>query len=89
MADLKKTPWMFLLFVLIGGLLGGILGETLKAISSEGVIRDFFLAGFDIGIHPPFTLDLNLLSASLGFTIRIDLLTLLGIILGIFIYKQA
>lgn len=89
MAILRKTPWMFIFFILTGGLLGGVLGEILKAFSSEGVIRGLFLTGFNPGINPPFTLDLHLFSITLGFTIRVNLLTLLGMILGIYIYKQA
>jgi hypothetical protein len=89
MAILRKTPWMFIFFILTGGLLGGVLGEILKAFSSEGTIRDLFLTGFNPGINPPFTLDLRLFTITLGFTIRVNLLTILGMILGIYIYKQA
>ncbi len=89
MAVLRRAPWMFIFFVLTGGLLGGVLGEILRVLSPEGVIRDLFLTGFNPGISPPFTLDLQLFSITLGFTIRINLLTLLGIILGVYVYKQA
>ncbi len=89
MAILRKTPWMFLFFLLTGGLLGGVLGETLRSLSSEGVIRNLFLTGFDLGVDPPFSLDLRLFSFSFGFMIRVNLLSLLGMILGIYIYKQA
>lgn len=89
MAILRKTPWMFIFFVLTGGLLGGVLGEILRVLSPEGVIRDLFLTGFNPGISPPFTLNLQLFSITLGFTLQVNLLTLLGIILGIYVYKQA
>jgi len=89
MAILRKTPWMFIFFILTGGLLGGVLGEVLGVFSPAGVISDLFLTGFDPGIDPPFTLNLHLFTITVGFTIRINLLTLLGIILGIYIYKQA
>jgi hypothetical protein len=80
---------MFIFFILAGGLLGGVLGEILRVFSPEGVISDLFLTGFDPGIDPPFTLNLQLFTVTVGFTIRINLLTLLGMILGIYIYKQA
>lgn len=80
---------MFIFFLVGGGLLGGVLGETLRVLSPQGVIRNLFLTGFDLGVNPPFTLDLRLFSITVGFVIRINLLTLLGMILGIYIYKQA
>jgi hypothetical protein len=89
MALLRKTPWMFIFFIITGGLLGGVLGEVLRLFSPEGAISDLFLAGFDPGINPPFTLNLHLFTLTVGFTVRINLLTLLGMILGIYIYKQA
>ncbi|MFY9271059.1 MAG: DUF4321 domain-containing protein [Candidatus Manganitrophaceae bacterium] len=89
MAILKRTPGMLIFFVLVGGLLGGVLGEVLLLFSPSGLLKDVFLKGYHVGITPPFTLDLRVITFTLGFTFRINLLTLLGIILGIYTYKQA
>lgn len=89
MAVLKRTPWMLLFFVLIGGLLGGLMGEILLLLSPTGFLRDVFLKGYNVGVHPPFTFDLHLVTFTIGFTFRINLLSLLGVILGIYTYKQA
>lgn len=89
MAVFKKTLWLLLLFILIGALLGGILGEILKTISPEGPLRNIFTHGFHIGITPPITFDLRVISFTIGFTLRANLLTILGAILGIYIYKYA
>ncbi len=89
MAILRKTPWLLIFFVIIGGLFGGVLGEILKSFSPEGPLRDLFLKGYTLGLDPPFKLNLVLISLTLGFTFKLNLLSLLGIILGVFIYKQA
>lgn len=89
MALFKKNIWFLLLFILIGALLGGVLGEILRAISPEGPLRNTFTEGFHIGINPPLIIDLRILSFTIGFTLRINLLILLGAILGIYIYKHA
>lgn len=89
MAILRKTPWLLIFFILIGGLFGGILGEVLKSVSPEGPIRDFFLNAYTLGLAPPFTLNLGLISLTFGMTFKLNLLSFLGILLGIFIYKQA
>ncbi|MBI5407570.1 MAG: DUF4321 domain-containing protein [Nitrospirae bacterium] len=89
MAALKKNVWLLLLLILIGASLGGVLGEILKAISPEGPLRNIFSTGFQLGLTPPVTLDLRIFSFTIGFTLRANLLTLLGSILGIYIYKYA
>ena len=80
---------MLIFFVLVGGLLGGVLGEILRIFSPEGLLKEIFLQGYGIGINPPLTLDLHLLTFTLGFTIKMNLFSLLGIIFGIYVYKQA
>lgn len=89
MAVLKKNFWFLLLFIFIGTLLGGVLGEILRVISPEGTLRNAFTEGFYIGISPPVTIDLRIISFTIGFTLRANLLTLLGTMLGVYIYKHA
>ena len=83
----KKNLWLIILFILIGALLGNILSEILRAVSPAGPVRNMFTEGVHIGITPPVALDLRLITFTIGFTIRVNLLTLLGTILGIYIYK--
>ncbi len=89
MALLKKTPWMLIFFVLIGGFFGTLMGEILRAVAPEGAVRNLFLHSLGFGINPPFTLDLRLITATIGFTFRINILGFIGIFLGLYIYKQA
>ena len=86
---LKRTPWMLIFFVMVGGLLGGVLGEILRLFSPEGLLKEMFLKGYSIGLSPPMTLDIRLFTLTLGFTIQMNLFSLLGIIFGIYMYKQA
>ncbi len=88
MALLQRTPGVLLLFVLGGGLFGGLLGETLLFFSPSGFIKEAFLKSYQIGIVAPVTLDLFLTTLTLGFTLRVNLMILLGILLGLYTYKQ-
>ncbi|MDE3019725.1 MAG: DUF4321 domain-containing protein [Nitrospirota bacterium] len=85
---MKKSPWVLLLFILLGGLLGGVLGEILRVIAPQGTIQTLFSKAPHIGI-PNLTVDLFLLTFTFGFTLKINLLTILGVFLGIYLYKQA
>ncbi len=89
MAIVQKTGKMLLFFILLGGISGGVLSEILRRMSSAPFVHDIFIKGFKIGINPPLSVDLYLFSFTLGFSIQMNLLTLLGVILGIYTYKQA
>ncbi len=88
MTVLQRTPGVLLLFILGGGLFGGLLGEALLFISPSGFLKDTFLKSYQIGIVSPVTVDLFLMTFTVGFTIRVNLMILLGILLGVYTYKQ-
>ena len=85
---MKKPGWMLLAFILVGGLLGGMLGEILTVFSPSEPIQTIFARSLSLGIQPPFTVDLILIKVTLGFVFKMNLLTILGIFLGIYLYKH-
>ncbi|MFZ3089807.1 MAG: DUF4321 domain-containing protein [Nitrospirota bacterium] len=89
MPFLKRNFWIFLVFILLGGLLGSILGEILGIVAPDGPLRSIFLKGFRIGIDPPFTLNLRIITFTIGFTFSINLMSILGMIIGMYLYKQS
>jgi hypothetical protein len=40
------------------------------------------------GLAPPVKIDLWLLTVTVGFTLKMNLLAFIGILLGVFVYKQ-
>ena len=84
---MRKSPWVLLLFILLGGLLGWTLGKTLQVIAPQGTIQNVFSTAINPGFGP-LTLDLVILKLTLGFAINMNLLTFLGILLGLYLYKQ-
>jgi hypothetical protein len=84
----RKSPWLLLIFLLIGGLLGGILGEILRVMAPQGMIQTIFATNVTPGISPPLTIDLILVKLTLGFSFKISLLSILGMLLGIYLYKN-
>jgi len=88
MAVTKRSTGMLLTFMLVGGLLGGVFSEILVFFSPNGVLREAFLRSFQIGIPPPVTLDLHIISLTVGLEFKINLLSIVGIVLGLYTYKQ-
>ncbi len=85
---MKKSGWTLLGFIFIGGLLGGMLGEILTVFSPSEQIQTIFARSLSPGINPPLTVDLVLIKVTFGFLFKINLLTILGIFLGIYLYKN-
>jgi hypothetical protein len=85
---MRKSGWVLLLFVFVGGLLGGVLGEILRVFTPPGTIQNIFARGVSPGLDPPFTIDLVMVQITFGFILKMNLLTLLGMFLGIYLYKN-
>ncbi|MDH5667545.1 MAG: DUF4321 domain-containing protein [Nitrospira sp.] len=85
---MRKSPTVLFIFVIIGGLLGGILGEILHIMAPQGTIQSIFSTHFNPGINPPLTIDLVLMKLTLGFSVKINILSVLGMFIGVYLYKH-
>jgi hypothetical protein len=74
-----------ILLLLICGLIGGAIGEALgENFNSLILLKKYFL----IGMSNPVTLDLKLISLTFGINFRVNILSLLGMLVGFLIYKK-
>lgn len=78
---MKKNPVLLMVFLLVGLVLGGILGEVFQGILP---ILNY---GKSIGVQP-FTVDLSILKLTLGFTMSINLAGIIGLVLAVFLYAK-
>ncbi len=85
---IKKSGGYLLLFIFIGGLLGSILGEILQIVSPQGTVQTIFAEALLLGLDPPVTINLVLLKFTIGFLLKINLLSVLGMLLGAYLYKH-
>jgi Domain of unknown function (DUF4321) len=60
--------------VVVGSLLGELMGRALPA----GRVQDFLVGGPMIGLNPPATLDLRLMSLTLGLAFKVNVVGVLG-----------
>ena len=84
MSAKDKNFWILLIFILAGIVVGGLL-----ATFSEQVSWLKWLAyGEEFGLKNPIELDLNVFSITFGLWIRINVASIIGIILAIFAYRK-
>ncbi len=84
MATKENKFWMLLIFLLSGLVIGGLLGKLLSGIS--GVWWLSYEQQF--GLENPIVLDLNIFKLTLGFIFKINIASVIGLLISLLIYKK-
>ena len=84
MAVKDKNFWILLIFILSGLVLGGLLGEL------AGNINGLWWLSFgqEFGLENPLVLNLNIISITFAFMIKINIASIIGMAIAIFIYRK-
>lgn len=84
MATREKNIWVLLVFLLAGLVVGGLLGKVAVGVSW----LQWLSYEQEFGLYNPLVLDLNVLKLTFGLTLKINISSIIGMILAIFIYKK-
>ena len=80
MATKEKNFWIFLIFMLSGLVLGGLLGELANRVSWLWWLS----YGEDFGLADPVTLNLSVLKISFSCMFRINIASIIGMPIAVF-----
>lgn len=80
----EKNFWVFLVFMLSGLVIGGLLGELANRVSWLWWLS----YGQEFGLESPLTLNLSALRISFGFMIKINVASIIGMAIAIFWYRK-
>ena len=79
---MRKKSLTFIIFIIIlGALLGSAIGEIIGVLLPDGVVKDFFLKSAKASIGPG-TLDIILITLTLGFSFKLNITGVIGIFLA-------
>ncbi len=81
MAKLPKDKWMLIILLVIGSLFGTLIGELLKDL------LPFLYYGEVIGLSPT-NIDLAVITITLGMTLKLNMATIIGFFIALFIYSR-
>lgn len=84
MATRDKNFWILLIFLLSGLVIGGLLGE----LASKVDMLWWLAYGKSFGLAEPLKLDLSVLQITFSLMIRINIASIIGMALAIFIYRK-
>ena len=84
MAMREKNIWILILFLLCGIVVGGLLGELAAKVD----FLSWLAYGEEFGLATPVELNLNVIKITFGLMFKINIASIIGIVLAIFIYKK-
>lgn len=84
MATKEKNFWILLIFLLCGVVVGGLLGEVVSKID----VLWWIGYGSSFGLTSPIVLELGVISLTFAFTIKINIASIIGIAIAVFVYHK-
>ena len=84
MAIRDKGIWILMIFILSGLVIGGLLGN----LASEVDFLWWLGYGESFGLESPIELDLNIIRLTFSVSFKINIASIIGLVLAIFIYKK-
>lgn len=85
MATRDKSIWILILFIFCGLVIGGLIGELTKNITGLWWLG----YGDSFGLENPLVLNLSIVKITFGLMLKINVASILGMVIAIFIYKKA
>ena len=84
MSTREKNIWILLIFILSGLVIGGLLGE----LASRVDFLWWLSYGESFGLSSPVELDLNILNITFALMFKINIASIIGMAIAIFIYRK-
>jgi uncharacterized membrane protein len=82
----RKSFGYFLLVIIVGALIGTVLGEIIAFVIPDGVVKDFFLKSATASLGPG-TLNIIVMSFTLGFSIKLNITGVIGILVAAYAFR--
>ncbi len=84
MATREKNIWILILFILSGLVIGGLIGELTKNVN----YLNWLSYGQQFGLTEPVQLDLNIIQISFKLLIHINIASIIGVLIAVFVYRK-
>lgn len=84
MATRDKNIWILVLFILSGLVIGGLLGE----LAGQVDFLWWLSYGQSFGLTSPIELNLNIVQITFGLMFKINIASIIGLIVAIVIYRK-
>lgn len=84
MAMKDKGMWILIVFIFAGIVVGGLIGD----LASRSSALWWLAYGQEFGLRDPLSVDLSVIKFTFSFLIKLNISSILGMILAIFVYRK-
>ena len=84
MATRDKSIWILLIFICSGLVIGGLLGQ----LASQVEWLNWLSYGQQFGLKEPLILELNVISITFGLMLNINIASIIGMAIALFLYRK-
>lgn len=81
--DHYRSPWLLIVLLVLGGIFGSLVGQLLSGIPGLA----FLSMGRSVGL-PVTTLNLEVITFTVGFTFKVNLISFVGFFVAFAIYRR-
>lgn len=84
MSTKDKSTWVYIVFIFAGLVIGGLIGEL-----THGINGLWWLSyGQSFGLESPMVINLSVITITFALMIKINIASIIGMAIGIFIYRK-
>jgi hypothetical protein len=80
-----RNPWWVLIVILIAG---AMLGSVLANAIGQFTYLSWLGRSVVVGLSPPVVIDLGVMTVTAGFTLRLNLAIVLGILIAAYVFRM-
>jgi len=84
----NKGYGMLLLFLITGAVFGGILGEFISRADALASVSPYLVKTFLVLDVPPISINLYVVRVMLGFALQPNLISIMGMIAAILLFRR-
>ena len=83
MALKSKSTWILIIIIFSGLVIGGLLGDLANQVD----FLKWLAYGQEFGLESPIVLNLSIIKLTFAFMIKINIASIIGLVIAIFIYR--
>ena len=88
MSMLSKSYGTLALYVVIGAILGGLLGELLSGVDVLSSLMPYLKNPYPVINVVPSVIDIYVIKLTVGFAFSPNLMSIIGVVIAVWIFKH-